>query len=191
MKHALRLGALVLLLSAGLAGSAAGSAVDRAGGYLSVGYARLFVSDAPGGSMSVGGGVDYPVAERVRVGVGIGFHLLGSRTVEQDSVTAGLDYSAFEALATAHLALRHAGPLAQVSLGAGILSARAELSSGGSGAAFSKFAVEHVGFALGADAEALSPASSPVRAGLALGMRVAFLPHDTWTLGLLRVVVHY
>src|SRR6185503_6902493 len=69
------------------------------GGHLQLGYAHVFADDAPGGSLSIGTGLDVPVATNLRAGLDVGYHLLGSRTLIQGSLSSGLDFSVFEALA--------------------------------------------------------------------------------------------
>src|SRR5262245_35135486 len=44
-------------------------------GHLAVGYAKLFATDAPGGSLSVGAGMDRAVGRDLSAGVDIGYHL--------------------------------------------------------------------------------------------------------------------
>src|SRR5947209_2370509 len=81
-------------------------------GHLALGYAKLFATDAPGGSLSVGAGLDLPVSGPFRAGVDVGYHLLGTRTVERGSFFASVDYSVFEADLLAHWQPTGAGPLA-------------------------------------------------------------------------------
>jgi len=167
---------------------AANAGVERFGGHLSVGYARLFVTDAPAGSFSIVGGLNYPVMDNLRIGGAVGFHLLGSRTIRQGSLVAGLDYSVFEAAALVHWSPPGVGPL-HLSGGPALLVARAELNGGGAG--FAPLAIEEAAPGLAFDVTWMQRRPSPVRVGLEIGTRVGFLEEDTWTLGTARVVFHY
>ena len=181
-----------LLLTAPPAGAAdGGSWLDTVGGHLSVGYAKLFIADAPGGSISLGGGVDLPVVPRWRAGVELGYHLLGSRTLERGSLLATVDYSVFEAIAFAHWLPQNLGPIGQVSLGPALIAAKGELSSSGGGAGFSDVAVSEIAPGAALDVTLMPHSSSPVRVGLELGARVAFLTDDTWSLATARVTAHF
>ncbi|MBI5709563.1 MAG: hypothetical protein HZC42_04550 [Candidatus Eisenbacteria bacterium] len=187
-------GAVVAALLA-LAPAAAGAAgrLESVGGHLAVGYAKLFTAEAPGGSLSLAGGLDYPLSATLRAGVDIGYHLLGSRIVERGSLFASVDYSLFETEALVHWQPRSLGPVARLSAGPALLAANGTLSTAGGGAGFSDLAVDELagGFALGATLMSRRP--TPVRLGLDLGARVAFLSrrHETWTLAIARVAVHY
>lgn len=183
--------AIAGVLASVLAAAPARAAVEDVRGHVSLGYAKLFVADAPGGSLSITGGLDHPLWRDVRIGAGLGFHLLGSRTETRGSLFANVDYSVFEAVLFAHWAPPGLGPVGRISAGPALISARAELSTAGGGAAFSDLAVEEVagGFAL--DATLIQKRPAPVRVGLELGTRVAFLSAETWTLGTARVTFHY
>ena len=50
-------------------------------GHLGIGYAKLFATDAPGGSLSAAAGIDHPLYRGTRLGLDFGYHLLGSRNV--------------------------------------------------------------------------------------------------------------
>jgi len=160
-------------------------------GHLSIGYAKLFVNDGPAGSLSITGGVDYPLAATLRAGVDVGYHFLGSRTVERGSMFANIDYSAFEAVLFAHWIPQGLGPIGRISIGPALLSASAVLSTAGGGAAFSDLAVEKVAAGFAMDATLIQRSSAPVRVGLELGTRVGFLPEEAWTLATARLAFHY
>ena len=101
-------------------------------GHLAIGFTMLSASDTtdtPGGSLSIGGGADVPVTSRLRAGVDVGYHLLGSRTLEQGSLTSGLDYSVFEVLVLVHWTPTDRGPLLTISGGPGLFVAKAELAA--------------------------------------------------------------
>ncbi len=181
--------ALLALLALPRGGGAA--ALEIVQGHLAVGYAQLVIADAPGGSLSITGGVDLPVARRVRAGVDLGYHLLGSRTVERGSLSSNVSYSAFEAVAFAHWLPEHLGPLGRVSLGPALVAAHADLSSAGGGAGFSDLAVGETAPGIAGQLSFISRAPSPVRLGLQLGVLAAFLSEETWTLLSARVAVHY
>ena len=163
---------------------------NRLEGHLSVGYAKLFSNDAPSGSLSVGGGLDYPVAGAFRAGIDIGFDLLGTRSVERGSLAANVNYSEFDAAALVHW-MPHLGPLERVSVGPAFVSARADLSTAGGGAAFSDLAVEQSGGGLVADVTFMQAAGRPVRLGVEAGVRKAWLRDTDWTVAVARLTVHY
>jgi len=160
-------------------------------GHLAFGYSHLFIEDAPGGSMSMAGGVDYPVSESVRFGVDFGYHLLGSRTVQEGSLLADIDYSLLEVTGLVHWSPPWSGPFGRFSAGAGVFHADATLATSGGGASFSKFAVDEVVPGVSFSATVMSRKPSALRLGLELGGRMALVESETWNMGLARVVVHY
>lgn len=185
-------------------GAANGFAADEPrgwNGHLGFGYAKVFVTDrdiravkprfSPGGSLSVGGGMDYPVARNLRAGIDVGYHLLGGRTIERGSLLASVDYSVFEAIAFLHWHPAHAGPLGRVSAGPVLMSTRAELSTSGGGAAFGDLAVEEVALGWAVDATLMSSRPAPVRPSFQVGMRVGFLDDQNWHLVTARLGVHF
>ena len=163
-------------------------------GHMALGFAHLSSSDTsatPGGSLSVGAGLDYPIARRLRAGVDVGYHLLGSRTLVQGSLSSGLDYSTFEALALLQWSASGGGPEVVVSAGPGFFLARASLAATAVGAAFSPQAIEQTraGAALGV---ALTRRRvTPVRVGIEAGLRLVPLESTTWTLVTARVALRY
>jgi hypothetical protein len=179
---------LALLLVPVCASAAARS--GEMGGHLSVGYAKLVTTDAPGGSISVAAGLDYPVAPTLRAGLDVGYDLLGSRTVPRGSLFASVDYSAFEATAFVHW-LPQRGPVRRFSVGPGLVNAHGDLSVTGGGAAFSDLAVHETAGAVAAQVTLMPARPAPVKLGLELGGRRAFLAGDDWTLLSARVTVHY
>ncbi len=187
---------LALLLAAAPGVAAADADADgrlqRFEGHLSVGYAKLGIAHAPGGSISMAAGVDYPVAPALRAGVDVGYDLLGTRNAESGSLLASVDYSAFLAVAYLHWQPEHLGPLGRVSVGPGLMNAHGDISTvGGGGAAFDSLSVSETAFALAADVTLISRRPSPVRIGLDLGVRVGYLRHEDWTIGCARVTIHY
>lgn len=158
-------------------------------GHMGVGYAKLFTDEAPGGNLSMSAGIDHSVVPSLRVGVDIGYHLLGSRTVQRGSLFANVDYSAFEAEVMAHW-LPARGPFTRISAGPGLMSAHADLSTSGGGAGFGDLAVSESKPGVAFDATWMSRKPAPVRLGLEIGARVAFLD-EQWTIGTLRLTVHY
>ena len=189
-----------LLVVAALAAAPAHADLQKLGGMLSIGGAKLFVSDrdslsnggTPSGSISFAAGVDYPVASQWRVGAEIGFHLLGTRNVESGSFSASVDYSTFETSLLAHWLPQGLGPLRRISIGPSLLSARADVSAGAGGASFSKLAVEQVAPGIAASATLMPGGNALVRAGLEIGARTAFLDGGKrWTVGLLRLAIHF
>jgi hypothetical protein len=167
------------------------AALEDVRGNLSIGYSKLFIADAPGGNLSGAGGLDYPVIGPMRVGLEVGLHLLGSRAVERGSLLANVDYSLFEVVAFAHWIPHNLGPVGRISVGPALMSARGELSTSGGGAAFSDLAVEEVAPGAALDVTVISRSASPVRVGLEVGGRIAFLDGEDWSLGSVRVTFHY
>lgn len=179
--------ALVLLL----ASDAGAARLEDVGGHIAVGYGKLFTTDSPGGSLSIAGGLDYPLPSRLRAGVDIGYHLLGSRTVVRGSLAAGVDYSVLEADAFLHWRPTGLGPLRRLSAGPALMSARAVLSPTAGGAGFSDLAVETVTGGAALEATLMGHEGPPIRLGLELGARIAFLAHENWTIATARLAVHY
>ena len=165
--------------------------IQKVRGQLGIGYARLLSDPAPSGSFSMGAGADYPVAGAWRMGLAIGYALLGGRIVEEGSFAATVDYSMFEMLAMAHWQPSFGGPLGRVSFGGGLFSPLADLSTSAGGASFSKYSVDEIAPGLALDGTLIQRKTSPVRIGLELGVRVAYLEHETWTMGLVRAAFHY
>jgi hypothetical protein len=184
---------MVLVVGAlvGAFGPAEASAIDAFDGHLAIGYARLFTTGAPGGSFSFAAGVDRPLAVGLRTGIDVGFHLLGSRTVERGSLVATVDYTMLEAVLFTHWTPRHLGPLGRLSFGPALLSAHADLSSSGGGAAFSDLAVGEIAPGVALDATLIKRSVAPVRVGLQLGARVAILDGEDWTMATARLAFHY
>ncbi len=170
-------------------------------GHLGFGYAKVFVTDrdvravkphfSPAGSLSASGGMDYPVGGNLRAGIDLGYHLLGSRSVERGSLLATVDYSVFDATAFLHWHPAHAGPLGRVSAGPALMSTRAELSTSGGGAAFSDLAVEEVALGWALEATLMSAKAAPVRPALAVGLRMGYLEDQNWHLLTARLGVHF
>jgi hypothetical protein len=171
--------------------------LEQLGGHLSVGYGQLMLAEAPGGSISFTGGLDLPVGASARVGVDLGYDLLGANSVERGSLSATVSYSAFEAVGFVHWLPRNLGPVGRVSAGPMLLAAHADLSAAAGGAGFSDLAVGET--APGAAGEitfishSIPPSGRvpPVRVGLQLGARAGFLRHQTWTVLSARLTVHY
>lgn len=183
--------ALAAVLIAAAEPSAAGLRLAELRGHIALGYAKVFVTDAPGGSLSVGAGLDHPVGAGLRAGFDLGYHLLGSRMLAQGSVTSNLDYSLLEALAQLRWSPERGGAQVTLSGGPGLFVARANLASTPVGILFSRDAVEetHAGFALGVTVAKRSVA--PVRIGLEAGLRVVPLESETWKLATARVAILY
>lgn len=183
--------ALLLLALACAPAAAAPLRLENVTGHLAMGYARLFATEAPAGSFSLAGGLDYTLAPDWKAGLSLGLSLLGSRTVERGSLLANVDYSLFEAVAFAHWQPGALGPLGRLSFGPGLFTARAELSTAGGGASFSDLARDETVPGFGFDATLMRRKPSPVRVGLELGARVVFLERETWTLAGARLAFHY
>jgi len=180
----LALGAFALPARAGLV-------LDAWRGHISFGYAKL-VSDslAPAGSLSVAGGVDYPLARKWRLGPTLSFDLLGSSNVTRGSVTAGLDYSLFEAALMTTYLPEH-GPFARLAAGPGIASARSELSVAAGGAGFRDLPVGEVQPEFASDLTVMSRHLPIVAVGGELGMRILPIRKRAWTLLTARLAIHF
>lgn len=189
----LRTAMTIAMLACGALSSAhgAGLDVDRFRGQLGIGYGKLFIGEAPGGSMSIAGGVEYPVASTVNLGLQIGYHLMGSRTEIRGSLLADVDYSLFEVSLLAHWTPPWRGPVGRLSFGPGLYSARAELSTSGGGAGFGDLAVDETVPGVSFGAELLSRKPSLLRVGLELGGRLAFVEDEPWSGAVARAVFHY
>jgi hypothetical protein len=185
--------ALAASVALTLMSSAAGAEgrLQKVRGHLSVGYAKLVGDPSPAGSFAMGVGVDYPLAERWRIGLDLGYELLGGDIAERGSFVSGIDYSMVEFLAMAHYAPQRLGWLRRISGGPGLFGPRADLAVSAGGASFSDLAVDEVAPGLALDGTFMQARESAVRVGLELGGRVAFLKDDTWTMGLVRVAFHY
>jgi hypothetical protein len=186
--------ALVLaaaLLAAAAPATAGPIRLDAWRGHLSVGYARVFADSlAPGGSISVGGGVDHPVGRRFRLGPAIGYHLLGSSTVERGSLAATVDYSLLEG-ALLFSWIPASGPLARLSAGPAVGSAHADLSTAGGGLGFTDLAIGEVRGGLALEATVLPRHLTVVAPGLEVGLRWFPVTGQSWTLVTARATVHF
>lgn len=190
-RGAVRTALAVTLAALLLAGPTHASPFRDLGGHLSAGYGKLFTEDeSPSGSLSVGAGLDVPLAAGFRAGIEIGFHLLGSRTVERGSLLASIDYTVLEAALLAHWSPR-LGVLQRVSLGPALLAARGELSTAGAGVGFSDLAVEETAPGFAAAVTVGSSREAAVRLGVEVAVRQGYLEDDTWTIATLRGVVRY
>lgn len=160
-------------------------------GHLSVGYSKLFSDSlAPGGSFSLAVGLDYPVGARVRVGPTVGYHLLGSNTVERGSLSATVDYSLLEgAMLVSWLPAR--GPVARLSAGPAVGSAHAELSTAGGGLGFRDLAVGEVKGGLALETTFLSRRQTVVAPGFEAGLRWFPVSGHDWIVVTARATVHY
>ena len=183
---ALALGALALA-----APDARAFSVEPFRGHLGIGYAKLFVADAPGGSLSVQAGIDHPLVRGTRLGLDFGYHLLGSRNVESGSLAAGLDYSAFTTALLVHWVPGHLGPVGRLSAGPALVNAHVDISASGGGAAFAPYAVDESAPGVAFAATLITKREMPVRTGLELGACLGFLQDETWTLASARLVFHY
>jgi hypothetical protein len=166
-------------------------------GHLAIGYTRMsHDGDAPGGSLSVGAGIAQPLSPRLSLGPSVGYHLLGALNPVRGSLAATVDHSALDVMIMVHVqpAL---GPLGRVSLGAGLVHGRADLSSAGGGAAFSDLALAETAPGVGLDVTLMSSRPRPVRVGLEGFLRRGFFgrgperEQDTWTLAGARLAFHY
>jgi hypothetical protein len=163
-------------------------------GHLAIGFAHLATSDStdtPGGSITIGAGADIPVGGRFRAGIDVGYHLLGSKTLEQGSLTSGIDYSVFEVLALAHWSPLSSGPELIVSGGPGFFSAKGELAATSVGAVFTPLAVNEAGPGAGLNLTVTRRKPTPVRVGFEGAFRWIPLESSTWTVYSARIVLLY
>jgi hypothetical protein len=189
----------VLAAAACLAGLALQAPPARAGGmrledwrgHVSLGYGHLFSDSlSPGGSISLAGGVDYPIRESLRIGPVIGMAILGTHDVTRGSITAGLDYSLLDVALQLHWLPKH-GPISRVSAGPGFAAARASLQVGGGGAGFLDLAVDEVRPELAVDLSMLSRRQKIVAVGVEAGVRYVPVDRVSWVLSTLRLAIHY
>jgi len=160
-------------------------------GHVSIGYGYLFSDSlSPGGSISVSGGVDYPLGERWRLGPSLGIALLGSTDVTRGSITAGLDYSMLDLALQLHW-LPTSGPISRVSLGPGIASARSALQVGAGGAGFLDLAVDELRPELAFDVSAIPRRQKIVAVGLEAGVRFVPVERVNWTVTTIKLTIHY
>jgi hypothetical protein len=173
------------------AGPARAMRLDQWRGHVSFGYAHLFSdSTSPGGSISASGGVDYPIAERWRIGPGVAISLLGTHDVTRGSVIAGLDHSLLEGVLQLHW-LPRSGPVTRVSFGPGLAAARVALQVGAGGAGFLDLAVDEVQPELALDVSALPRRMQVVAVGLEAGVRWIPVERVRWLLTTVRFTIHY
>ncbi|HKQ59575.1 MAG TPA: hypothetical protein VJY35_17070 [Candidatus Eisenbacteria bacterium] len=194
MRRALIPALLALAMLPALAGTAAAAMqLSNVHGRMALGFSHVVSSDTsgtPGGSLSFGMGLNYPVASRLRAGLDVGYHLLGSRTLVQGTLSSGIDYSVFEALALVHWTPREGG-LFTISAGPGLFVARAALAATSVGAAFASQAVEETRVGGALTVAAMRRGSAPVRVGLEAGVRFIPLESTTWTVASARIALAY
>jgi hypothetical protein len=176
--------ATVLLVSSAWAGLE----LEGFHGHMSFGYGQLYTSDAPGGSMSFAGGVDYRIQPRLHAGLEVGSWLLGSRTVERGTLSAELDYSVLELDALARWEPEGA-PL-MIAAGPSVSHARTAITSSAA-PNFEDLAVDEITPGAALALTWIQRRPSPVRAGLELGVRSLWLTDATWTLFSARLAIHY
>jgi hypothetical protein len=187
---------LASVLAAGLVASPATAGLEFSDvhGHMTLGFSHLFVSDTtntPGGSVSFGAGADIPIHHRLRAGIDVGYHLLGSQTLDQGSLSSGIDYSLFEAIAFLHWSPLDHGPDLVISVGPGLFHTKAELAASSVGLAFTPYAVNEtrVGGALFVTSLRRKP--TPVRPGFVVGVRVIPLEGVTWTVVSAGIALSY
>jgi hypothetical protein len=189
---------MLVLLAPLLVHAPAGAAArfSEVGGHFSIGYAKLSTADgsggsiSPGGSISMGAGLDYPLTPRLRAGLDLGYELLGSLSFQRGSLLGAVDYSALEVTAFVHW-LPQRGLVRRVSLGPALVNGQRVLSVTGGGAGFDDLAGPVKAGAVAAQITLMKAKPAPVKLGLELGGRLAFLAGDDWTLLSVRATVHY
>lgn len=190
MSRVLRRALVLLALLAVAAPAGATARFGEMGGHLSIGFAKLVTAEAPGGSLSMGAGLDYPLAPTWRAGLDLDYDLLGGRSFDRGSLSAGVDYSDFTVIAFVHW-LPATGIVRRVSVGPALVNASGVLSVTGGGAGFSDLAVHESCPGLAARVTLMKAKPAPLRVGFELGGRVAFRPTEDWTLLGVRMTVHY
>jgi len=169
----------------------AGMHLDQWRGHVSIGYGYLFSDTlSPGGSIAVAGGVDYPVAQTLRLGPTLGIALLGTTDVTRGSITAGLDYTLLDLALQAHW-LPAKGPISRVSIGPGVASARSALQVGAGGAGFLDLAVDELQPEVAFDVSAIPRSQKIVAVGLEAGVRFVPVQRVNWTVTTLKLTIHY
>ena len=172
-----------------MSGSARAATLADMRGHLGLGYAKLMNQGAPGGSLGIAAGVEMSVLSDLDLGAELGFDLLGGNTHERGSVSADLDYSLIEGLLLLHW-MPERGPFNRVSLGPGIFHARAALTTGAP-AMFQDLPVDETAPGMGVGLELGPKGKKTVKAGVEVAARSVWMEHETWTVGLARLVVHY
>jgi hypothetical protein len=190
MSRVLWMALALLTLLAVPASVSAAARFSEVGGHLSIGYAKLSTADASGGSISMGAGLDYPLAPTLRAGLDLGYDLLGSQTVQRYGYSAAVDYSALEVTAFLHW-LPQQGPVRRVSLGPALVNGQRVLSVTGGSAGFADLAGPFTAGAVAAQITLMKAKPAPVKLGLEFGGRLAFLAGKDWTLLSVRATVHY
>ena len=180
------------LLSAVLASSAhAGMKLEEWRGHVSLGYGHLFSdSTSPGGSISVAGGVDYPIKPTLRLGPTVGMTLFGSYNAERGSFVASVDHSLLDAALQLHW-LPASGPVTRVSFGPGVAAARADLQVGAGGASFLDLAVDEVQPEVAFDLSVLPRRQKVVAVGFETGVRWVPVERVDWWVVTARLTIHY
>ena len=184
----------VALLVGFAAPSAAGLELADVRGHIGFGFTHLFTSDTtdtPAGSLAIGAGVSVPLANRLRGGIDIGYHMLGSSTLVQGSLSSGIDYSVLEALALLHWGATRSGPEIIVSAGPGLFVSHATLAATSIGAAFSDQAVDHTGPGGALSVTIAQRRATPGRIGFEAGVRMIPLDGPTWTIATARIQILY
>jgi hypothetical protein len=181
-----------LLLTAALSASAhAGMKLELWRGHVSVGYGHLFSdTTSPGGSISVGAGVDYPIASALKLGPVISMTLFGSYGAERGSFVASVDHSMLDVALQLHW-LPASGPITRVSFGPGVAAARGDLQVGAGGAGFLDLAVDEVQPEVALDLSLLPRRQKVVAVGLETGVRWVPVERVDWWSVTARLTVHY
>ncbi len=160
-------------------------------GQVAFGYSRLAGgAESPAGSIGLLASVDHPMVGVWRIGPAVSFSLLGSTQIERDGVPGGLDHSMLDGALLVHRTFAR-GPLARLSFGPGLASARAELQVAGGGATLSSEAVGEVRPCAAIEALFAPRTKSGVSVGAALGARFVPLEDRTWSVWSARLAISY
>ncbi len=184
---------MVAVLALACAGTPAhaGMKLDLWRGHAAFGFAGIHSDSlAPGGSLSVGGGVDYPLGGAWRLGPELDIHLLGTSDLVRGSIAASVDYSVLEAAMLLHW-LPARGPITRVSFGPGIANPRAALVISGGGAGFQDLTVSGTEPELAMSVTAFPRRMTVVALGGELGARIVHTSQGAWTVMTARLAIHY
>lgn len=183
---------LTALVTAVLASTAqAGMKLENWHGHISLGYGHLFSdSTSPGGSISVAGGVDYPIRPTLLLGPSVSMTLFGSYDAVSGSFVAAVDHSMLDVALQLHW-LPASGPVTRVSIGPGVASARGDLQVGAGGASFLDLAVDEVRPEIALDLSALPRRQKIVAVGFETGVRWVPVERVDWWVVTARLTIHY
>ena len=152
------------------------------GGHLSIGYAQAGHDRRAGRLDLHGRGPGLP-AGAARCAPGSTWATTCSAAARSSAAACSPRWTTAPSRSTAFLHwLPQRGPVRRVSLGPALVNAHGDLSVTGGGAGFSDLAVHETAGAVAAQVTLMTAKPAPVKLGLELGGRLAFLAGDDWTL---------